>query len=239
MEKDKLEADYSRENAVVPDNPGNRIGLLGGTFDPVHKGHMALAEGVAGKLSLDTLLFVPAALNPLKREQHATPFEQRVAMLNLAVQSRDDFFVSTIEGHRPPPSFTIDTIREFRQVLGPVPELFLIIGSDAFSEIDRWKEGRTILEYAHLVVVPRPPFHFQEVVDIVPAVFPHFAYDIIMSAWVEENTSGAIYVLDLPPLEISSTQIRATAGDPEAVKDSVDQEVVKYILDRDLYEGEQ
>ncbi len=238
MEKDRLEVKLAMERAVLPLSPGDRIGLLGGTFDPVHNGHIALADGVAKKLRLDSLLFMPAALNPFKRKQKTTSFVNRVAMLDLAVKKRPEFFVSVIEGRRQPPSFTIDTVREYRQVLGSSPELFLIVGSDAFIEIDKWKEGKSILQHASIVVVQRPPVSLREFSAMIPPLFPTFFYDTDKSAWTDAERPGRIFLLDLPLVDVSSTMVRKKVFLGGDVRHLVDPDVAAYMAEHNLFQAE-
>ena len=140
----------------LPHNLGRRVGILGGTFDPVHNGHLAIAEAVRQALALSGLLFIPAFLPPHKPTYTISPFVQRAAMLELAVVDRPGFFVSLLEAEREGPSYSIDTLRTLRQTLGEEVHLFFIIGMDAFAEIHTWKANRELLDQASFVVMGRP-----------------------------------------------------------------------------------
>jgi nicotinate-nucleotide adenylyltransferase len=135
---------------------GNKIGVLGGAFDPVHNGHLEMARAARKSAGLDRVIFVPAAVSPYKTGEPSTPAADRLAMLRLATADRPEWSVSEIELDRGGISYTIDTIRGLRSELGPDPEFHLIIGMDNFLEIAGWRDIGSVIELARFIVVARP-----------------------------------------------------------------------------------
>src|SRR3712207_5576514 len=132
-----------------------RIGVFGGTFDPVHLGHLILAEQCREQAQLDQVWFIPAARPPHKQDRPLTPFAQRLEMLALALAGHPAFRADDLEKDRPGPSYTVDTLEEVRR-RQPGQELELLIGSDCLPDLPRWREPVRILELAGLLVVARP-----------------------------------------------------------------------------------
>ena len=129
-----------------------RLGLLGGTFDPPHYGHLVAAQEVAWRLQLDRVLFLPARQNPLK-EDHSSSAEDRFTMVSLAVEGNPRFEASREDLDRPPPSYTADLLRALHT---PDRELYFIVGADILPELERWREPAEIVRLARLAVVNRP-----------------------------------------------------------------------------------
>src|SRR5262245_44574244 len=132
-----------------------RVGVFGGTFDPVHLGHLILAEQCREQAALDRVLFVPSARPPHKLDQDMTPFAQRVEMLALAIAGHAAFAIDELEKDRPGPSFTADTLRQL-QDRDPQPELFLMLGADSLHDFPMWHSPQQIAALANLLVVARP-----------------------------------------------------------------------------------
>src|SRR5947208_2541209 len=129
-----------------------RLGIFGGTFDPVHLAHLVMAERCREQARLDQVLFVPAPRPPHKQVQPVTPFAQRVEMLSLAISGQPAFRIDELERDRPGPSYTVDTLQELRD-RDPAAELFLVVGSDSLHDLPLWYEPARILELAALLVV--------------------------------------------------------------------------------------
>lgn len=132
-----------------------RIGILGGTFDPIHYGHLIAADAACRALALDSVLFIPCGYPPHKDPSLAATAEHRYRMTVLATSSYHRFFVSRLELDRPGPSYTVDTLRTLRQQYGDRAELFLMVGSDAFLDMPSWKEPDVIMTLAKIIVISR------------------------------------------------------------------------------------
>ena len=200
----------------------HRIGILGGTFDPIHLGHLAIAEAALDELALDRIILVPAGRPWLKSDQQVTPADHRLAMTQLAVQDRLGLEVSTIEVDRPGPTYTVDTLTELRRDLGSQVDLYLILGMDSIRELHRWREPERLFDLCTVVAVSRP-----DSVDIstaeVEREFP--------------TARGRIRTIRGPMLDISATDIRARVAEGRPISDCVPPPVERYIRRHDLYLG--
>jgi len=219
----------------LPHNLGLRVGIFGGTFDPVHNAHLAIAEAVRQAMALSGLLFVPAFLPPHKPTYAISAFEHRAAMLALAVAGHPAFAVSRLEAEREGPSFSIDTLKALRALLGPEAELFFIIGMDAFAEIHTWKAYRQLLDHASFVVIGRPDHCQQSCGQTVQADFPGYLFNKALGCWQGEVGQGAIYPLAMVPMEISSTRIREAVRQGRPISHLVPTAVADYIAVHRLY----
>lgn len=219
---------------------GKRIGILGGTFDPVHIGHLAVAEEVLEEMGLDCIWFVPAAQPPHKPEYGISPFVDRIAMLETAVGLRPDFVISLLESELPAPSYTIDTLKELRRRLAGDTELFFIIGLDAFAEIATWKSYDVLLEQACFVVITRPSHDPATLEYIMASCFAGYVFDSGTGTWTagEDSDSGRIYVINMKPRDVSSTKIRGLVREDRPVRGLVPRGVEDYIRDKGLYRRE-
>ncbi|MDA8164515.1 MAG: nicotinate-nucleotide adenylyltransferase [Desulfobacteraceae bacterium] len=212
---------------------GRRVGILGGTFDPVHNGHLAMARAVKESLALDALLFIPAANPPHKSRERISPFADRARMVELAVASRPGLFVSSLEGERPGPSYSVDTLGELHRQLDPV-QLFFLVGFDALADLGSWKEYQRLLDLADLVVLDRPPFRREFLEQAVKRLFPDYRYDPGLKAWAGDQP-GRIHPCDVEPVPVSATQVREKARAGEPVGDLVPAPVAAYLRGRRLY----
>jgi nicotinate-nucleotide adenylyltransferase len=185
------------------------IGLFGGSFDPVHHGHLIVGQVAKEKLGLDVLRFVPAREQPFKRGRHRTSPEHRAAMLSLGLRGGPGLEVETAELSRPSPSYTVHTLQELRQ-REPNTELVLLLGADAAAELPAWHEAGQIPELARVVVFARPG-------TAVP-----------VSSWI----SGSIQV---PAIDISATEIRNRVRQGQSVRYWVPEAVAEYIATHRLY----
>ena len=187
-----------------------RLGILGGSFDPVHLGHVALAEAARDALRLDRVLLVPAASQPLKSVGHGAPAEDRYAMVRLAARGRPHLEASDIEIRRPGPSYTVDTLREVLAGLSPGSEVFLLLGADALADLPRWRDSGEIGRLAVVVGCSRPG---------CPA------------------PAGAGLCLEASTPEVSSTEVRRRVAAGAPLAGLVPDDVAAYIADRGLYRG--
>jgi nicotinate-nucleotide adenylyltransferase len=190
-----------------------KFGLLGGTFDPVHAAHLAIADSVFGACALDKVLFVPAASPPHKDSVSITEFGHRYKMVELAIENDPRFEVSSIESLRSGKSFTEDTLEEMR-VLYPDVELYWIIGSDSACELHLWQSAKRLVEMARFVVVARPGWPMDD---------------------VKPELRDVLTVVDMPEMDISATEIRARVSRDESITDLVPPAVADYIREHDLY----
>jgi nicotinate-nucleotide adenylyltransferase len=221
-------------------NPrAKRIGLLGGTFDPVHNGHLQIA-GIAGELChLREVWFVPASVPPHKNQQAVAGFSCRADMIRLAIADRPDFRLSTIEADLPEPSYTIDTLRflhtHFVNSAAPL-EFFFIIGADAFLDITSWKSYKDILQTVHLVVLGRSGC----AVDAVKKLLQRLGYgpDDFSGAWRHPAQPKKIFFFCSPQISISdasSSEIRRKIKNNLSVEKLVPAAVLAYIKTKGLY----
>lgn len=193
-----------------------KVGVLGGTFDPVHLGHLVLAERARDELSLDLVLFVPAGDPWRKSHREITPAEHRLAMLQLAVEGNDAFGVSDLEIRREGPTYTADTLA----VLAAErldDEFYFIVGADALADMPNWHEPERIVEHARLAVAPR---------DVQEANIAALALPAI---------AGRIVQFTMPPLAVSSTEVRERIAAGRSVRYLVGDRVLDYIGERGLY----
>lgn len=213
---------------VGPKRPGSladykhgdvmRIGVFGGSFDPVHNGHLRVAEACGQSVSLDTVLLVPAAAQPLKPHGPVAPADDRVKMLKLAVRGRDELEVSTLETERGGVSYTADTLMQLAERrLGD--SLFLILGADALRDFPNWHQPDIICNLATLVVVDRPGAPRIEAARI---------------GGKAASTPRVIQV-SMDPIDISSTEIRRRIARDESIEHLVPQPVAAYIRRTHLY----
>lgn len=194
-----------------------RIGVLGGTFDPIHYGHLAIAEEARVVLGLERVLLVPAAQQPFKLGSTVTPPEQRLAMVRLACQNNPAFQASPIELDRPGPSYTATTLEKLRT--GLAGELFFIIGGDAVRDMPRWRRAAELPALARIAIVQRP------------------LVTLDLARLIEElpQLRGRYTLLDGPSIELSSTELRARVAAGRPIRYLVPDPVVAYIAEHRLY----
>ena len=209
-----------------------RIGLLGGTFDPIHNGHVQLALAARSELSLDTVLLIPAASPPHKCSRAVTPFEHRKKMLLLALAATEGLTPCFIEGELPAPSYTIDTLRVLQQQGNRSAEYFFIIGVDAFADLLTWKEYAELLRRVTLIVARRKGFAATKKLDEIAAVL---GYEQLSDVWRSYTGLHDILFLHSQPLEISSSQIRRLLLSGAVSVPGVSGEVVAYARRHHLY----
>jgi nicotinate-nucleotide adenylyltransferase len=197
-----------------------QVGVLGGTFDPIHLGHLIIAEEARACLELERVIFVPAGQPWLKAGQTLTPGQHRLRMVELAVASNPYFQVARNEVERSGPTYTIDTVAELQQELGGGAALHLIMGMDALEQFHRWREPERLLELCKLVVANRPGHQAVDVGNVMPR-YP--------------QASGRVTLLSVPQIEISSTEIRLRAARGISFRYQVPEAVEQYILEHRLY----
>lgn len=198
-----------------------RIGIMGGTFDPIHIGHLFIAEETLEALRLDKIIFIPAGVSPHKINSKTTDRYHRLLMTALAVNSNTRFQLSNIEIERRGPSYTIDTIRDLKKMLPEEIELFFITGGDTFIDLETWRDYEELLGLVSFVVFTRAGFDNQ-LLDNKIQLF-------------KNNYNGNIIKISIPLLEVSSTDIRVRIKQGRTVKYLIQENVENYIRKNRLY----
>jgi nicotinate-nucleotide adenylyltransferase len=190
---------------------------MGGTFDPIHHGHLVTAEAAVWEFDLDAVVFVPTGQPWMKAERTVTPPEHRYLMTVIATASNPKFSVSRIDVEREGPTYTVDTLEGFRREVGPDPELYFITGADAILEIFQWKDPEEVLALAHFIAATRP------------------GYDIARFEQEASTRHPRVSVMNIPALAISSTDIRRRVRRGEPIAYLVPEGVQAYIGKMGLY----
>jgi nicotinate-nucleotide adenylyltransferase len=196
------------------------IGLLGGSFNPVHFGHLRLARAALDRLPLEEIRFIPAG-QPWQKASLA-PAGDRVAMLRLALAGEPRFSVDPVEIERAGPTYTIDTLRELRARLGADAALTLVMGGDQWRNLDTWREWRRLPDFAHLAVARRDGARFDpnETLAAFSAAHAHAgaATDAAPTRALAHMPAGALVFFDMPPTPVSATEIRALLALPPSAE---------------------
>lgn len=199
-----------------------KIGIMGGTFDPIHVGHLVTAEAVRIDYGLDKVLFIPAANPPHKQDLQVTPAFHRYIMTVMATYSNPHFFVSAIEMERSGPSYTVDTLEELNRQYGGNADFYFITGADAVRDLPSWKNINQILDLCHFVATARPG--------------SYSALDEVIKLLGQKGRER-IYQIANPELDISSTDIRERVKKGRSIKYIVPESVENYIFKEALYRG--
>ena len=197
-----------------------RIGILGGTFDPPHIGHLVIAAEALEKLQLERVSFVPAQQPPHKLGEPVTPFADRVAMLELALNQNPHFALSLLEANRPGPSYTVDTLRELRRNSPPTTELFFIMGLDSLATLPTWHRPHELIELCQIAVLSRPGYSVD--LDVLEANIP--------------GLRSRLVIIPSPELDISSTELQARVAAGHSIEYMVPKGVARYISEHRLYQ---
>lgn len=197
-----------------------RIGVIGGTFDPIHYGHLAAAEEARVRVNLEKVLFVVALLPPHKLDEDVTPVEHRLAMVRLGIASNPHFEISLVDVDRPGPSFTVDTISMLQEQWGPDTELFFVMGLDSLVEVPTWHQPERLIRLCHLVAVSRP----------------RFEVDMRQLEASAPGISSRVEIIDMPEVDISSSDLQRRVKEGLPIKYQVPEEVERYIIEHRLYE---
>ena len=210
-----------------------RLGILGGTFDPIHLGHLRLAEEVGEELRLETVYLIPAAMPPHKEGGPITPFHHRLRMTQLAAQESPILKALDLEGRRQGLSYSIETLQQFHQLCGPDLELFFILGMDAFLEIETWKDYERLFDYAHFVVIQRPGVPSGEIKSFLRRLGLDVREKEEGNAYI--FPSGHFLIYDKATLmDISSTGIREKVATGKSIRFLVPEVVRTYIIENRL-----
>ena len=196
------------------------IGVLGGTFDPVHSAHLIVAEEVKTRLNMSVVIFVPAGQPQLKEERAISTAEHRFQMLSLALADKPHFKLSAMEIERPGPSYTVDTIAELRTQIGDEDELFFILGWDNLVQLPKWHDAARLVETCYFVAVPRPGSPRPDL-KALEASLP--------------GISRRVMLIDRPEINISASAIRDRVSRGLSVRHLVPEPVNRYIKENGLY----
>lgn len=198
-----------------------KIGVLGGTFDPIHNGHLSLAADAAKLVNLDKIIFVPAKLQPFKLDKKVTAPEHRLAMIQTAVEETPEFAISQYELNTPGISYTCNTMRALQQELSQQSRLYFITGTDAFLKIRKWKNAEELLQNYSFIVGSRPGYKEAELTECIEEIRKVHNTDITK--------------IKNRMLDISATEIREKRRQGESLEDLVPPEVERYIKEHGLY----
>lgn len=199
--------------------PLRRVGVMGGTFDPIHFGHLVTAEEVRVKFGLDEVVFVPCGIPPHKKGYAVTPAEHRYLMVVLATASNPHFTAARVEIDRPGPSYAIDTLRFFKQHYGEETQLYFITGADAILEIMTWRDSEELFRLCRFVAATRPGYHLEELEKRLTA-----------------EQMAHVDVVTVPGIEISSTDVRQRVEAGLPIRYLVPASVEGYIYKCRLYQ---
>ena len=206
------------ESGVRGDTPAGRVGIYGGTFDPIHIGHLVAASEVRATLALDRIVFMPAGHPPHKRGRPISPASQRLQMLELAIAGRPGFGLATLDLEGDALSYTVDLLARARRAWGET-EIFFIMGEDSLRDFPTWREPGRIAELAQLAVVTRP--HVGTDLDAIVRVVPQLA--------------GRVHCVPIPQLDIASHDLRARVAAGRPIAYQVPRAVEEFILAEGLY----
>ena len=198
-----------------------RVGVFGGTFDPIHIGHLVSAEEARMELKLERVVFVPAGLPPHKLDHVMSPVEHRLAMVELAIASNPHFAVSRVDVDRFGPCYTVDTIELLRDEWGRGVEIYFIMGSDSLLDILTWHNPRRLIRLCRFAVVSRPGYEVD--LDELDALLP--------------GVASRVQMLNAPELAISSTDIQQRVREGLSIKYQVPEAVEDYIYQHKLYQN--
>lgn len=204
----------------TPDNAEDvRIGILGGTFDPIHIGHLILAEEARDQLNLSVVYFVPAGDPPHKRDRRLAPVAHRLRMVELAIAENDCFRASRVDADRPGPHYTIDMVNIFKAQLPPGGELYFLMGYDSLADLPTWHQPQELVAACHLVALTRynVPLDWQALEERLPGI------------------QERVTLLDMPELEIASQHIQERLRRGRSIRYLVPDAVCRYIRKYALY----
>lgn len=211
-----------------------RLGILGGTFDPIHFGHLRVAEEIGEEMELEKVYLIPGALPPHKERKPITPFQHRLAMTQMAGQDSPRLETLDLEGRRQGFSYTIETLKEIHRLHDSRLELFFIIGLDAFLEINTWKDYEKLFDYANFVVLRRPGFPSQELEPFLFKLGVGFKRGSDQRDFIVPSGNALIYKETIL-MDISSTHIRELVAAGKSIRFLVPEMVRSYIIEKGLY----
>ena len=200
-----------------------KIGVLGGTFDPIHIGHLKVAEEVTASLNLSEVIFMLAGQPWLKADNLISLAEHRLEMIRLALAGKANFKLSTMEIERPGLTYTVDTMAELERQLGSKDELFFILGWDNLTQLPQWHEPSRLIKLCRLVAVPRVDFPIPDLTSLEAAI---------------PGLSKSVILLDEPHIDINASEIRERVAQGLSISQLVPEPVERYIKEHKLYVGD-
>ena len=200
-----------------------KIGLFGGSFNPIHQGHLLLAEQAREALKLDKVIFIPARMPPHKNPRGLAKGEDRLRMVRLAIAGNPHFEASSVEMRRRGVSYTVDTVNKLRRRFGKTAELYFLIGMDTVKELSTWKDIRELTELCRFVPLSRPGVKRAKIGDLVPPLSRVRAQEILRAA------------VPMPLVDISSSDIRNRIAEGRSIRYMMSDAVAAYILRKKLY----
>ncbi len=213
-------------------------GLFGGTFDPIHFGHLRAAQELIALLALDRVIFIPAGEPPHKTGRAITPFEDRLHMVRLAISGNERFSFSDVEEKRPGKSYSVDTVRYFLDFGDKNLKLYFITGQDAFNAIATWREWGTLLEICNFAVMTRPGYENEGLEKILPGeLASQYVFDTRLNGFVHPGGQG-VFFRNTTFLDISSSDIRESIQHGRSIRYLTPDAVIGYIEENGLYKGD-
>ena len=200
-------------------NNGKKYGIYGGSFDPIHIGHVTLADSAVRECGLDKLIFMPAFISPFKQDRKVTDGHDRCGMIEAALKVNSAFCLSRYELNKKGTSYTIETLRHWDNLLDG--DMYFVLGFDSAVQVDTWYEGEEILRNFHLITARRPDTDYAEGMRILESF--------------REKYGAAITVLEMPPVDASSTNIRNLIKEGKPITGLVPPGVEEYIIEHKLY----
>ena len=218
------------------------IGLFGGTFNPIHRGHLRAASEVIKRFNLDQIFLIPAALPPHKTPGAVANADDRLEMIHLAITDLSGLTVSDVELNRPGPSYTIDTVRHFKKTHTDDSRIYLIMGLDAFLEIDTWKSYAELLEQIPFIVMARPnedypdPDQGWKILEkyLKSTLSEDYEFLTACGRYTSEG-KPPIHIVDIDAMDISSTKIRQNIKKNKTIENLVPAKVAEFIQSKGLY----
>lgn len=195
-----------------------KIGIMGGTFNPIHYGHLVTAEEALAQFKLDKVVFVPSGHPPHKKDKEVLPPEERYLITAMAIASNPHFFISRIEIDRKGPSYAIDTVREFQKIYGNEIEIFFITGADAIFEILTWRDAEMLYDMCKFIAATRPGYCLEK-----------FKKLHLLPEKGDLTKKPVIYFMEVPALAISSTDIRERVRKNKPIRYLLPESVANYI----------
>ncbi len=227
---------------ATPSPPPRKLGLLGGTFNPIHRCHLTLARTVLERLDLDQVLFIPTGDPPHKAKADLAPASLRLEMVRLAIEGEASFSVTDLETRRSGLSYSIDTVTSLQASEGPTTALYFILGLDAFLELGSWRRAADLLRSCHFIVVSRPGARFTQLaaVSLLPRLDPtvltaldHGALDCATLALPADRS---LSLLSMAPCIVSASMVRQCVREGASLAGLLPPPVERYIIHHDLYQ---